>query len=118
MIRDLRRDLRDGRLYVPIEVLEAAGLDPASLQGTAPSAVIDPLLGSWRLRVRGTLESLPGMLPDRVCRSAQRPGLVLGALHEKLLMQTARIGHDADDRAEVRPITRLWTAWRTAVRYS
>jgi hypothetical protein len=35
-----------------------------------------------------------------------------------LLMQTARIGHDADDRAEVRPMTRLWTAWRTAVRYS
>jgi phytoene synthase len=107
MIRDLRRDLRNGRLYMPTEVFEAARLDPTSLQGTAPSAVIDPLLGSWRLRVRGTLESLPGMLPDRVCRSAQRSGLVLGALHEKLLMQTARIGHDAEDRAEVRPMTRL-----------
>jgi phytoene synthase len=118
MIRDLRRDLRTGRLYVPTEVLEAAGLDPTAMHGTTPSSVMDPLLGSWRLRVSTMLESLPCMLPERVHRSTQRPGLVLGALHEKLLTQTARIAHDVDDRAEVRPMTRLWTAWRTAVRYS
>jgi phytoene synthase len=118
MIRDLRRDQRNGRLYVPVEVLEAAGLDPTALHGTATSPVIDPLIGAWRSRVSATLASLPGMLIAREYRSTQRPGLVLGALHEKLLMQTAQVGRDANDRAEVGPMTRLWTAWRAAVRFS
>ncbi len=118
MIRDLRRDLRNGRLYLPVEVLEAAGLDATTLRGTVQSPVLDPLLGAWRSRISATLASLPGMLPERAHRLTQRPGLVLGALHEKLLMQTAQVGRNADDRAEVKPMTRLWTAWRTAVRHS
>jgi phytoene synthase len=118
MIRDLRRDMRNGRQYLPIDALEAAGLDPTALHGPASTPALESLLGSWRSRVGAELASLPRLLPERAHRSTQRPGLVLGALHEKLLAQTASSARDPDDRAEVRPMTRLWTAWRTAVRYS
>jgi phytoene synthase len=118
MIRDLRRDLRDGRLYVPIEVLEAAGLDPATLQRPPAPPALEPLVVAWRERVAAALGALPGLLPERELRSTQRHGLVLGALHEKLLAQTARAAPDSTVRVELRPVTRLWTAWRTAVRYN
>jgi len=118
MIRDLRRDMRNGRQYLPIDALEAAGLDPTALHGPASSSALESVLGTWRSRVGAELASLPGLLPERAHRSTQRPGLVLAALHEKLLAQTAKSARDPDDRAEVRPMTRLWTAWRTAMRYS
>lgn len=118
MIRDLRRDLRIGRLYLPLDALDTAGLDLASLQQSPPPPALEPLVESWRERAAAALTALPGLLPEREQRSAQRPGLVLGALHEKLLAQTARATPESMARAELGPVTRLWTAWRTAVRYN
>jgi hypothetical protein len=74
------------------------------------------LLDAWRSRVAHSLASLPGLLPDKSRRAAQRPGLVLAALHQQLLKETARVPIDAGFRADVGPLARLWTAWRTAVR--
>jgi phytoene synthase len=116
MIRDFRHDLRRGRLYLPLELIEAAGLDPSGWQQTPPKEPVTRLLDSWRARVARSLASLPGLLSDDSHRAAQRPGLVLAALHERLLEETARAPIDAEPRAEVGPLTRLWTAWRTAVR--
>jgi phytoene synthase len=117
MIRDVRRDLRRGRLYLPLEVLEPAKITPTELQQPTPPASLDALIAGWRTRVAGALAELPGSLPERSHRAAQRHGLVLGALHARLLAETAgRTGGD-DVRVELGPFARLWTAWRTAVRH-
>jgi phytoene synthase len=116
MIRDFQHDLRRGRLYLPLEVIEAAGFDPSGWQQAPPQEPVTRLLDAWRSRVARSLASLPGLLPDKSQRAAQRPGLVLAALHEQLLKETARVPADAGLRADVGPLARVWTAWRTAVR--
>jgi len=118
MIRDFQLDLRRGRLYLPLEVIEAAGFDPSGWQQAPPQEPVTRLLDAWRSRVARSLASLPSLLPEKSQRAAQRPGLVLAALHERLLTETARIQTDAGLRADVGPLARLWTAWRTAVRYA
>ncbi len=117
MIRDFRRDLGRGRLYAPLEATEAAGLDAAQLHRAADAGSTAALLSGWRARVSATLQALPSTLSDREQRATQRHGLVLGALHEKLLERTARSASTAGERVEIAPWARLWTAWRTAVRH-
>ena len=116
MIRDFQHDLRRGRLYLPLEVIEAAGFDPSGWQQAPPQEPVTRLLDAWRSRVARSLASLPGLLLDKSQRAAQRPGLVLAALHEQLLKKTARVPNDAGLRADVGPLASLWTAWCTAVR--
>jgi phytoene synthase len=118
MIRDFQHDLRHGRLYLPLEVIEAAGFDPSGWQPAPPQESVSRLLGAWRERVARSLASLPGLLPQKSQRAAQRPGLVLAALHERLLKETTRVAPGALTRADIAPLARLWTAWRTAVRYA
>lgn len=117
MIRDVRHDLSRGRLYLPLDLVESAGITPAELQQPAPPAGLDALLAAWRARVAGALEVLPGSLAERTHRVAQRHGLVLGALHARLLEESARRTGGDDVRVEIGPFARLWTAWRTAVRH-
>jgi phytoene synthase len=118
MIRDVRHDLRLGRLYLPLDRIEAAGLAPETLQASSPPAALDASVGEWRSRVATALAELPGLLPERAQRAVQRHGLVLGALHARLLAETAKVPVGNEQRAELRPVTRLWTAWRTAVRHA
>jgi phytoene synthase len=118
MIRDVRHDLRLGRLYLPLDSIEAAGLAPETLQASPPPAALDASVGEWRSRVATALTELPGLLPERAQRAVQRHGLVLGALHARLLAETAKVPVGNEQRAELRPVTRLWTAWRTAVRHA
>jgi len=115
MLRDLALDASRGRVYVPLDALAQAGIDPSSL-GTASPAAVRSVLDPWRRQVAASLASLPALL-GRGERSTQRPGLVLAALHRRLL---DRIEPTAltSVRVDVPPWSRLWTAWTTAVRYS
>jgi phytoene synthase len=61
------------------------------------------------------LRELPAMLQPHE-RALQRQGLVLAALHGKLLEHIDHRTELARTRAEVPAWTKLWTAWRTAVR--
>jgi phytoene synthase len=116
MLRDLPHDIARGRLYVPLDVVTAAGLDPSNLQTSQPAALA-AVLTTWRDRIDGTLAALPSLLSSAE-RSTQRPGLVLGALHRRLLERIDVSQDGATTRPEVPPWSRLWTAWSTAVRYA
>jgi len=72
-----------------------------------------------RLRrdVAQELRDLPLLLQPAE-RRAQRHGLVLAALHRKLVDAIDHRREIARARAEVPAWTRLWTAWRTAVPYA
>jgi phytoene synthase len=115
LLRDLRGDLAAGRLRLPLDALLAAGVEPQQLRADAVPPALERLLQSTRDELQHEFASLGASL-DRAARARQRHGLVLAALHGKLL---ARIHHGPElerTRAEVPPWTRLWTAWRTALR--
>jgi phytoene synthase len=116
MLRDFALDLQRGRLYLPLEIIESAGIDPRQMADATASGAVVPVLASWRARVAAQLVSLPARLTDPALRASQRHGLVLAALHARLLEHTARVPLEAGSRAELGAFTRLWTAWRAAVR--
>ncbi len=118
MIRDFRHDLRRGRLYLTLDALESAGLDPHDLARASVGTALNDLLDGWRADVAQSLRTLPATLPEPAQRTDQRHGLVLAALYAKLLERTRRVPVDGDERVELGSINRLWTAWRTAVRHA
>ncbi|MGI9247163.1 MAG: squalene/phytoene synthase family protein [Steroidobacteraceae bacterium] len=115
ILRDLRRDLGHGRLRLPLEVLEAAGIDPGSLRAETWNAPLSRMLDDVREALRREIDALPAEL-DRDERRTQRQGLVLAALHQRLLANIAHRTELARTRAEVSPWSKLWTAWRAAMR--
>ena len=118
LLFELDRDLARGRLYAPTAALEAAGVDPAAFASDARMAAAAVFVGEWQARVRHELETLPGLLTDPVQRSTQRHGLVLAALHAEWLERRAPLPAAPDRRsAELGAFSRLWIAWRTAVRH-
>jgi len=116
MLRDMRLDVSQGRLHVPLEQLERAGVDPFAVCADTASAAFLLELHAWRDELRKRLLALPGLL-TKPERATQRQGLVLAALYVKLLDRIRHDGELARTRAEVPDWTRLWTAWRTALRH-
>ena len=118
MLADLRRDLARGRMYAPTEALETAGIDPVAFASAPGADAGRPFLAGWRDRVRRELDALPDALDEDSQRRAQRHGLVLAALHRRWLNgATARAAQCDGLLPEPGPLDRLWTAWRTALRY-
>jgi phytoene synthase len=114
-LRDLRLDLGSGRLRIPLDALTSIGVDPQQLRADDVPPELQRWLDATRDELQQELANLGGLL-DRASRARQRQGLVLAALHRKLL---TRIHHGpalARTRAEIPPWTRLWTAWHTALR--
>lgn len=118
ILRDLPVDVSRGRLYAPLDELAAAAIDPASMGRPAAAAQTARFLDAWRERVRGTLQSLPSMLESPEHRRTQRHGLVLAALHARIVDRLAGADTGASRRLDLEPFARLWTAWRTALRHS
>jgi 15-cis-phytoene synthase len=116
MLRDVRQDVAQGRLYIPLERLEQAGIDPLQVRHDAASPALLAVLAAWRADVRAQLAALPALL-TKAERATQRQGLVLAALYSELLDHIEHRAELARTRAEVPHWRRLWTAWRTAVRY-
>ncbi len=115
-LRDLRGDVAAGRLRLPLATLEDAGIEPGSLLQESLPAGLPPILEREKSALRAMLAALPERL-DRAERATQRQGLVLAALHLRLLEQVDHGRELARTRAELAPWPRFWTAWRAAVRH-
>lgn len=117
ILRDLRVDASGGWLYPPLDALAAAGIDRASLGGPESAAAPAAFKADWRTRIRAELRSLPSLLDTPERRRAQRHGLVLAALHARLVDRLER-ADTPPARFDLEPFARLWTAWRTALRHA
>ena len=117
MLFELDRDLARGRLYAPLQVLEAAGIEPPTLTTGAAAGPFTDFRADWRGRVRSELEALPGVLRESELRAAQRHGLVLATLHLRWL-ERLPAALTIGQRPDLPPLSRLWTAWRTALRHA
>jgi len=115
IVRDLHRDLLQGRLYVPLETLRARQLTAEDLRSIGARRGLATLLTDWQRSIER--EYLHEQQPDSPRSSALVHSRVLAALHARLLARIARRGHDVmHERVELGPFDKLWTAWRAARR--
>lgn len=113
ILRDLRQDAYEGRLYLPLDELDRLGLKPEDLRAREVDSRLKEALKSFSDSVRANLEA-----PARNSQSARlRPIFVLAALHRRLLDRIAARNYDvASERIDLGPIEKPWVAWRAARR--
>lgn len=114
VLRDLRRDLPQGRLYFPLAALDEANIDHEILNQTTWPEAFTQLLQTRShqqlIEFRAALDAL-----THAERAALRPLIVLAQLHARLLERMVRAGFaQSNTRVELHPFDKLWTAWRAA----
>jgi phytoene synthase len=115
---DIERDARRGRLYAPLQALEAAGIDPATFAARPLDPAHLPFLADWQARVGRELAALPEALDSKALRAAQRHGLVLATLQAKWLERRPVQAARRLTSSEPGSFAHVWTAWRTALRHA
>ena len=112
MVRDLRQDAYDGRLYLPLDEMDARTITTAHVREAEGDARVRDALRSWRARIQDDLQ------PRREMNDARlRPLHVLAALHRRLLDRIAARNYDVGaERIELGPVEKPWIAWRAARR--
>jgi phytoene synthase len=108
-----RREAMHGRIELPLELLARSGLDPEDLAGEWPPPAID-LLARMSAEGRTRLDAALAAIPAST-RPQLQPCLIMAALQDARLAAFVAHGHTSDGDA-VRPVARLWTAWRAARR--
>jgi 15-cis-phytoene synthase len=116
-LRDLHAEVLAGRLRLPLDQLEQAGVDPAGMLDEPAPAGLAGVLQHEQERLQRQFATLETQL-NRDERIAQRQGLVLAALHRRLLDRIDTTRGVVRNRVELAPWSKLWLAWRTAVRHA
>jgi len=114
ILRDVRQDAYDGRLYVPLDLLERHDVKHEDLRAKDLPGPARQALGALGTQVRSdfaaTLASIRAPM-----RAYLRPLFVLGGLHAALLARIARLDYRVGaERIELGPIRKPWVAWRSA----
>lgn len=116
LLRNLRPNLDAGRLYIPEDDLQQAGVSFAELQAHRTTPAIQALLVQQASRVRDFFSSALQRLPAED-RRRQRCGVVLAQLYLTLLTEMEAAGYPLlERRIHLTPINKFWIAWRAARR--
>jgi 15-cis-phytoene synthase len=116
IIRDVRQDAYDGRLYLPLETTDQHGIKHEQLREKELPATARNVLASLSSQIREEIAATLASIPPPL-RAYFRPVYVLGELHAELLRQIAARSFDVDsERIDLGPIRKAWVAWRAARR--
>jgi phytoene synthase len=112
-LRDVREDAGRGRIYIPADEMREYGVTPSDLtQGRTTQSLINLFEHQARRArryYRSAMQALPG-----ADRYAQRAGLIMAAIYEKLLDEIETDGYRVlEHRVHLTPLRKLWIAWRT-----
>lgn len=124
MLRDVRQDACEGRLYLPLDALEKAAVTLEDLRAREVSTRVRTALAAFRESVAADLdahenshENSSGNSFGKSVRAYLRPLFVMAALHRRLLDRIARSNYEvASQRIELGPVEKPWVAWRAARR--
>jgi phytoene synthase len=110
ILRDMRQDAYDGRVYLPQDRLTEYGVTLDDLRNREVPPRLKSALREYRNAVQAELQSALAAASPQL-----RPLAVLAALHRRLLHRIAAHDYDvATSRIELGPLEKPWTAWRTA----
>jgi len=115
LLRDVGADARHGRIYLPADELQAYGVTPADLLAGRYAEGFEDLMRLQARRARDRFAQALALLPAAE-RRAQRPGLILAAIHSSLLGELARARFQVlHQRIALTPLRKFAIAWRTWV---
>lgn len=114
MLRDMRQDAYEGRLYLPLDELEKAAVTLEDLRAREVSDKVRAALSRFRESIVADLDIHRDSF-ERGVRAYLRPLFVIAALHRRLLDRIARGNYEvASQRIELGPVEKPWIAWRAA----
>jgi len=110
ILRDLRQDAHDGRVYLPQDRLAEHKVTLEDMRSREVPPRLKAALREYRDVVKEELQAALGATSSQL-----RPLAVLAALHRRLLDRIAAHDYDvATSRIELGPIEKPWVAWRAA----
>lgn len=114
ILRDLRPDFHHGRLYLPLTKLDELNIEYEALQSNEwPDAIVQLLKSLCQQQLAAYQTLKQGLLNSE--KQVLCPLLVLTELHARVLQH---IAHDpataTQQRIELSPLKKLWTAWKAA----
>lgn len=114
ILRDVGRDARAGRVFVPLERLERHRIDVPALQSRRLEGPARACLRELARKARSDWATATQSTPP-LLREAATGQRALAGLHLALLDELERRDFDVGQaRFEVRPWRRLWSGWRSA----
>jgi 15-cis-phytoene synthase len=112
ILRDLRQDAYDGRVYLPQDRLTTHNVTLEDLRSREIVPHLKIALREYRDAVQDELQSALAASSPQL-----RPLTVLAALHRRLLDRIAAHDYDvATSRIDLGPVEKPWVAWRAARR--
>lgn len=115
ILRDVGEDARRGRVYLPIEDLQAAGVKVSDVVNGQYVDGFNRVMRQQAQRAREAYRAALAALPE-TDRRAQRPGLIMGAIYLTLLDEIEREDFRVlHQRVALTPLRKLAIAWRTWV---
>lgn len=116
IVLELGQDCARGRLYLPLDELEAQGIAPEALLAGQRPARFAELMRIQTARAREHFAQAREYLAP-ADRAHQLPGLILAELELTRLNQAEKQDFPVlNRRIELSPLRKLWTAWRVARR--
>ncbi len=113
IIRDVGEDARRGRIYLPLDEMQAHGVSESDVLAGRVTDAFRRLMEYQYQRAVATYEQALARLPAADRRS-QRPGLVMAAIYRTLLEEIRRDGYQVlQHRIALPPLRKMWIAWRT-----
>src|SRR5207237_6208729 len=114
IVRDIGRDLRRGRLYLPQDELARYGVAAEALVRRQAPPGFARLMAYQASRARGLYAHARAALPA-IDRRAQRPARIMAAIGESLLAEIERDGFRVlEERVMLTPLAKAWIAWKTS----
>jgi phytoene synthase len=113
IVRDLRQDAHEGRVYLPLDEMDELNIRQEDLDRPQTS---DPVRAALESVKRNALENLiKPEIKSAELHEALRPLWVLAALHRRLIERIAKLNYNVGaERIDLGPIEKPWVAWRAA----
>lgn len=113
IIRDVGDDARRGRIYLPIDELQAHDVKAHEVLNRGYSERFTQLMRFQAERAHRTYDEALALLPT-ADRRAQRPGLMMANIYRALLREIERHGYQVlHQRIALTPLRKFWIAWLT-----
>lgn len=115
IVRDVGRDSRRNRIYIPLDELRRFDLDSDDIIALREDEGFERLMAMQIERARARIDAAVAALPAADAH-AQKPHLALARMWRALLDEIAQLrGHTLNQQVALTPLRKLWIAWRVRV---